>query len=305
MAVKEYGAGRVAISAEDCLISNPFTGEPLINTLLIERLFDWLSHGRTTRYPNTTLPYRYLPENRLVQGSVTLYYADALGSRAAFLLDNYPTVYDHLVSMMGVSPIFEFTIIALATGGGGYSGGSEVGVGVLTEDSYLIRVLAHELTHSFVLPGALPGSGLNEGWATLAAIRVAHAMGYVEDANAERQWYDQQFRNADPEGTRLDLNTDVRTGGIVAYMGKAMWVIETLEARYGADFMQRLMPLHRDWVQSGQASNPVTMDDFVRMTSVVAGEDQTSFFREIGTHWVGMWKVYLPLVVQKSNLDSS
>jgi hypothetical protein len=257
----------------------------LVNEAFIRQLFDWLSHGRVTRYPGQTLPYRYYPENQLVEGTVTLYYTDALGLRATFLTDNYPIIYNHLVSMMAIEPIYDFTIVALPTGGGGYSGGQEVGVGVLTDDSAVVRVLAHELTHSFVLPGALPGFGFNEGWASLAAIRVAGQMGYEVDANTERQYFETQFRTIDPDGTLLDLNTATVTEHGMAYMGKAMWVIETLEGDYGADFMARLMPLHHQWVQSGQASNPVTMGEFIAMMSEVASTALRPFFQSIGTYW--------------------
>ncbi|MBC8254680.1 MAG: hypothetical protein H8E35_11730 [Ardenticatenia bacterium] len=284
-AVQEFGAGRMAVSAEDVFLSSPFIGQPLINMRFTQQLFNWLSHDKTTRYPGQTPPFRILPENQLVQGTVTLYYTEALGPRATFLTDNYPTIYNHLVTMMAVEPVYQFTIIALATGGGGYSGGQEVGVGVLTGDSAVVRVLAHELTHSFVLPGALPGFSFNEGWASLAAIRVARQMGYEADANAERQYFESQFRAIDPDGTLLNLNTAIVTEHGGAYMGKAMWVIETLERDYGADFMARLMPLHRQWVQSGQASNPVTMGEFIAMMSEVASTDLRPFFQSIGTHW--------------------
>jgi len=284
-AAKEFGAGRVAVSAEDVFLSSPFTGQPLINVKFTQQLFNWLSHSRTTRYPGQTPISRILPENYLVQGTVTLYYTDALGPRATFLTGNYPAIFDHLVTMMSIEPVYQFTIIALATGGGGYSGGQEMGVGVLTGDSAVVRVLAHELTHSFVLPGALPGFGFNEGWASLAAIRVARQLGYEVDANIERQYFETQFRAIDPGGTLLDLNTAIVTEHGGAYMGKAMWVIETLEGNYGVDFMARLMPLHRQLVLSGQVSNPVTMGEFIVMMSNVAGTNLRSFFQNIGTHW--------------------
>ena len=281
--VKEVGSGRIAISAEDCFVSSPFTGEPLINVRFVENLFRWLSHGKTTRYPGQTPPARYLPENQIVQGTVTLYYTDTLGARALFLTDNYPVVHDHLVTMMSVQPVFDFTFIALAASGSGYSGGQEVGVGVLTDDSWVVRILAHELTHSFVEPGGLPGYGIGEGWPSLAAIRVARQMGYAVEANAERLSFEIQFRSVDPDGTCLNLSLPIVTTSGQAYMGKAMWVIESLEAEYGADLMAQLMPLHRQWVQSGRASEPVTMDELIQMLSEIANANLYPYFRSIGT----------------------
>jgi len=283
VAVREVGSGRVAMSAEDCFVSSPFTGEPLINVRLIENLFRWLSHGKTTRYPGQTPPARYLPENQQVEGTVTLYYTDTLGARAQFLVDNYPTVYGHLVTIMNVHPIFDFTFIALAAIGNGYSGGQEVGVGVLIDDSWVVRILAHELTHSFVEPGGLPGYAIGEGWASLAAIRVARQMGYAIEADAERLSFEIQFRSVDPDGTSLDLSLPIVTANGRAYMGKAMWVTESLEAQYGADLMARLMPLHRQWVQSGRASEPVTMDELIQMLSEIAEANLYPYFRSIGT----------------------
>ncbi len=196
-AVKEFGAGRVVVSAEDIFVSSPFTGQPLINVRFTQQLFYWLSRGKTTRYPGHTPPFRILPEHQLIQGTVTLYYTEALGPRATFLTDNYPTIYHHLTT-----------------------------------------------------------------------------------------------------GTLLNLNTAIVTENGQAHMGKAMWVIESMESDYGSDFMARLMPLHRQWVQSGRASNPVTMDEFITMLSTVAGTDLSSFFQTIGTHWTGLERVYLPIVMK-------
>jgi len=280
--MKTFGAGHVAVCGEDNFIYAPFGKNP-INKEFVKQLFIWLSCNKTTRNASYTAPERILPEKKILQGTITLYYPESLGTAASYLTAYYPVIYNHLVAIMGVEPVYNFTIIALATGGGGYSGGQELGIGVLAKYSYVIGVFAHELTHSFVCPGGLPGA-FGEGWATLAAERVLTLMGYEQDARNERQLYNTEFAKMDPDYKTLNLNNNnISQGEIMAYMGKAMWTIESLEKYYGSDFMFRLMRLHRQQVQSGAVSQPVTMDQFINMAGTAAGADLKPFFREIGT----------------------
>lgn len=298
MAVRQFGSGRIFLTAEDCILGNP-----PINTTFMSNIFNWLTHGHRTRYPGYTPLQRVIPELSQTINHVTIHYAASLGDRYQFIQDNFGIVYSHLQVMTSVEPIYDLVILCLATGGGGYSAGQEIGVGVLTADPYVIGVLTHEMAHSWNEPGGFPGAAFEEGWASLMAIRVLERMGYRQEASDGRAIYEAQFRRLDPSGTELDLNADL-TGipldDLQAYMGKAMWVFETLERNHSNDFMIRLMPLHRHWVQVGRASNPVTLDEFITMLSTVAGMDLRPFFRSIGTHWMGMWKVYLPTVVRNS-----
>ncbi|MCG2770106.1 MAG: hypothetical protein L6435_17295 [Anaerolineae bacterium] len=283
MAVRQFGSGRIFLSAEDCILANP-----PINLTFILNVVSWLTDGQQTRYPGTTPEQRVEPELMQIMPHVTVRYAASLGDRFQFVQDNFPTIYNNLKSMTAVEPVYDLRILCLATGGGGYSGGQEIGVGILTVDHSVIGVLTHEMAHSWNEPGGFPGAALEEGWASLMAIRVQDQMGCHSEAAAHRAVFEAQFRRLDPTGTELDLNADatgIPLGDLQAYMGKAMWVFETLEGNYGADFFSRLMPLHRQWVQSGQASNPVTMGDFIAMMSEVAGTDLGPFFQSIGTHW--------------------
>lgn len=227
---------------------------------------------------DTLALYRILPENLIQRESVKLYFASALGGRVSFILETFPRIYLELKKLMWVDVLFNLSIIALATAGGGYSGGAEIGVPTLAEDSGLVRVIAHEMTHSWVLPVPLPGAG-NEGWASLAAMKVARNMNYSEEANAERQYFDSVFRQADPSGTLLDISyMPPGPPENQPYMGKFMWVIESLESVYGADFMGRFMQSERT------ASNVCsTIDHMVFYMSLVADKDLYQWFREIGT----------------------
>jgi len=322
VASRNFGQGRIIVTAEDVFISSPFTGKLLINQLFVKNLFGWLKINMIAQNTNQPIPYRILPENLVQLGPTKFYYPSALGNRATFLQEKFQQIYIELKNLMEVEITFNLTIIALSTGGGGYSGGAEIGIGVLTEESAVVRIMAHEMTHSWVLPGAFPGS-LNEGWASLAAIRVARKMGYQQQADEERSYWERVFRESDPDGTKLDISCmPPGPPENQPYMGKAMWVIETLEGTYGSDLMQRFMRIKRS------INDPtVTMGKFIYYMSKAVYEDLSTFFRNINTTFekihasleirvfrnhapyiaekIGVYDVNRHLVEQKSNLQNS
>lgn len=167
IAVRDYGSGRIFLTAEDCILGNP-----PINTTLILNVFNWLTHGHQTRYQGNVPVQRVEPELSQTMNHVTIRYASSLGDRYQFIQDNFAAIYDHLTTMTAVEPGYNLTILCLATGGGGYSGGQEIGAGVLTADHSVVGLLTHEMAHSWNEPGGFPGAAFEEGWASLMAIRV-------------------------------------------------------------------------------------------------------------------------------------
>jgi len=278
-----YGNGRVVALAENDCLAPQLPGTPR-NVLLLQNALSWLKAGMAAQNTGMAIPYRIYPERSLTLGGATLLYAASLGTRAQFLLTRFPTVYGALRGLMGTELTRLIRVVALASGGGGYSGGNEIGVGVLASDYYTLAVLAHELTHSWVLPG-YEELWMGEGWASLAAIRVTTGMGYESNARAERASFDGSFRQVDPTGTQLDLSTSSHAyePGYPpgpAYMGKCMWVIETLENQFRKDLMKRYVRLKRKYLTEGTT---MFTDRTVYFLSLAAGYDLYAYFQRIGT----------------------
>lgn len=290
-----YGNGRVLVLAENDCLAPQLPGTPR-NITFLQNAITWLAAGMAARDTGVPIPYRIYPESTITLGGATLLYAASLGARTHFLLDKFSNAYNRLRGLMGTELGQSLKVVALATGGGGYSGEKEIGVGVLASDYYTVAVLAHELTHSWVLPG-YEEFWMGEGWASLAAIRVTASMGYESDARAERTSYDRAFRQVDPAGTQLDLSTSVHAyePGYAAgpvYMGKGMWVIETLENQYRADLMKRYVQLKRKYLAEGTS---MSTDRTVYYLSLAAGDDLYAYFQSIGTSTLSP-KPVLPVV---------
>jgi hypothetical protein len=279
MAIRNYGNGRVFISAEDNIFGNPAK-----NVVLISNIFKYLSHDKQTRYPGYKPVQRIKPELSKTLNHVTIRYAYSLDERYQYIGNCFEDVYKKLKAITTIEPVYDLELLCLATGGGGYSGGQEIGVGILTNDHYLVSVLAHELAHSWNEPGNFPSAAFEEGWAELMAIRVEGQMGFHIEAESERAEYEKQFRRLDQIGNKLDLRINFE--GLSyddkhSYMGKTMWVFETLETKFDNNFMARLLSLHREYVQKGIYSNPITMENFTDMIEIVAGADLTEYFKSI------------------------
>lgn len=276
-----YGKGRVMAFADHFLINWDVTH----NHAFVENIVKWLSANLAGRDSSFHPVSKIYPENIIKQGVVSYKYAKNLEQRTMFLHDKYDSVMVFLEESMGVDCIYDLIIIALASGGGGYSGGQEVGIGVLASDEFTLAVFAHELTHSHQHPGGEPG-WMGEGWAVMSAERTLRKFGgkYEIWAQNEYQSCMDLFHQNDPMGKMLDLDAYGSSAPIAAYTGKFMWLIEDLESKYGNeleygnDFMRRYFKLRRkyyDPTRHGQISTQKS----IYFLSWAAGEDLFMYFK--------------------------
>jgi hypothetical protein len=144
-------------------------------------------------------------------------------------------------------------------------------------------ILGHEFAHTFIR-GRL--GSLEESFASLAAYRAVIAQG-LADGYRKRDpirpqrletWPRLRFEEADPGKDGLDMARiphDLRSAGF----GKGMWIIESLEERYGSDFMSRYFSL----LEQEGIKRRLRLNEVVSYMGEVAGEDLEPWFRSIGT----------------------
>ena len=273
-----YGAGRVIATCDVQMIN--FAGN--INQTLIGNMAKWLTVSMNGADSSFTPPERKYPENVLTQNLITYRYARNLVERINFLYNNYDSVTTQLKKMMSVDCVYNLNIIALATGGGGYSSGSEVGIGLLTGDPFALAVFAHEMTHSWQQPGGeVPWMG--EGWAILSAERVCQHYGgeYEQWAVNERQGFMDLFYQYDPMGKTIDITeygTERMSVPNGVYTGKCFWLLENLESQYGSDLMNRYFRLRRKYYDPA-LHGAITTQKIVYFLSWAAGQELFTYFK--------------------------
>lgn len=276
-----YGKGRVMAFADHFLINWDATH----NHTFVENIAKWLSANLAGRDSTFHPVSKIYPENVFKQGIVTYKYAKNLEQRTMFLHDKYDSVMVFLEENMGVDCIYNLIIIALASGGGGYSGGQEVGIGVLASDEFTLAVYAHELTHSHQHPGGEPG-WMGEGWAVMSAERTLRKFRRKYEAWAQNEYQScmNLFHQYDPMGKTLDLDAYGSSAPIAAYTGKFMWLIENLESKYGKeleygnDFMRRYFQLRRKYYDPA-IHGQISTQKSIYFLSWAAGEDLFMYFK--------------------------
>jgi hypothetical protein len=96
------------------------------------------------------------------------------------------------------------------------------------------------------------------------------------------EWPRLAYERDDPHGDRIDISQPMPPDLSGAGFGKGMWVIETLEERYGPDFMKRYFQL----LEKEGVQKQLTMEEVVKYMGRIAGQDLTPWFRSFGT-WRG------------------
>ena len=172
-------------------------------------------------------------------------------------------------------------LILLPTGGGGFSSGVAIGLGVwwgnFPDERYgMVELLGHEATHSWVLPFAEPM--WNEGLATYVGILLGREFSLNKEADTTlERWIDNAKRH-DPEMTRFDLAKGEDIPHAVQ-MGKPMWIFEQLrieEPRIVSKYLQ----VKRRLIDP-KKQNRYTADDSVAILSIAAGRNLFNWFRSL------------------------
>lgn len=216
-------------------------------------------------------------ERELKIGGLNVFYSNPVESQAKPLLNMLPKIVS-LVEAKNGQKTSEgyFGVNILASGGGGWAGGNEIGVQCGGSMYGNIAVISHELTH--VLEGPLPGI-IGEGWATMVGLRAGADLGCVREAQDERRSWLTQFTNYEKGGRILDITLAEKNRDLFgAYEGKMMWMIEQLEEQFGKDFMLRFLEIRH----ALKGRDLLDIQDVLSFFSLTAGHDLNPSYRKMG-----------------------
>ena len=229
-------------------------------------------------------PRAAMPENETLKGGLRIKHSDYLAPCADKIFEIYSRARPVLERILGVppSPDMLASLILLPTGGGGFSSGREIGLGVwwgdFPEKEYgMVELLGHEATHSWVLP--FPEPLWNEGIATYAGILLGRELGFAKEADATLQGWLEGARRHDPDMKVLDLASEKEVPHEVR-MAKPMWIFEELR-KEKPDVLARYFQAKRRLVDAKTVQR-YSADDSVAVLSEAVGRDLFPWFRSIG-----------------------
>jgi hypothetical protein len=281
LARRRVGRGWLAVASRGLCGSKPDATDP-INAEWWKPLLRELAAGRAV--DPSRPPAGMKPENTVHKGGLRLRHTDYLAQYADEIFAAYTRCRPTMERILGVPPAPEMltSIILLPTGGGGFSSGREIGLGVwwggFPQKQYgMIELLGHEGTHSWVLPFAEPM--WNEGLATYVGILLGRELGHAREADKTlKRWLDAALRH-DPKMNKHDLARGTDVPHAVA-MGKPMWIFEKLR-KEKPDIIARYFQAKRKLVDPG-STKTYTADDCVAVLSDAMERDLFPWFRSLG-----------------------
>lgn len=279
LAARTVGRGHVVVGSRGLFGHRPDASDP-INAAWVTPLLRTRAETKTI---DATKPHRSTwAESTRELGPLLLEYHAGTEPFADGVLEVYEEVRPHLRAITGVEPADGMIrrMLVLPTGGGGFSSGARIAIGAwwggFPERRYpMVELVAHEATHSWVLPH--PEPLWNEPIATYLGILVGRRLGMPEaDATLRRQI--ERARRHDPDLDAMDPLAEGAPRDLV--WGKSYFVFEELERMHGPDAMARYFRTKRAIVPAARAA--YTMDDCVAVWSRAVGEDLFGWFRGLG-----------------------
>jgi len=281
MARRAVGKGSLLVVSRALSGRQPDAKDP-INAGIWQPVLAKLAAGK--RVDPTQRPRSTMPENVTDKGGLEIQCSDYLQPMADEIFEIYEKAHPRMAEILGVPPNEGMLkrLILLPTGGGGFSSGEAIGLGVWWGDfpnrRYgMVELLGHEATHSWVLPFGEPM--WNEGIATYVGILLGREFGYNEEADATlKGWIDGAKRH-DPDMTKYDPAQGKDVPHVVR-MAKPMWIFEELRRRQ-PDLLQRYFRAKRRLIDPKKMKR-YTADDCVAVLSIAAGRDLFGWFRSLG-----------------------
>lgn len=281
LARRGVGTGQLLVGCYGLNGRQPDAKDP-INTALWQPLLLELARGKAV--DRRRRPEGKMPEQTTVRGELRIEHSSYLAPMAALIAEEYERSLPILNELCGVppSPGMLAKLILLPTGGGGFSSGAAIGLGVwwgdFPEKRYpMIELIGHEAGHSWVLPFAEPM--WNEPIATYIGARVGERLGYGEEARGVIARNIAGARKLDPELKKYDIAYGEDVPNAVVW-GKTMWIWERLReerpdalARYFRAKRRLIDPEKRDCY---------TPDDCAAVMSAAMGRDLFPWLRSLG-----------------------
>ncbi len=278
---RPVGKGHLLVASRALAGHRPDASDP-INDAWWKPLLKDLAAGKPV-VPGRR-PKGMQPEIQSEREGLTLRHTVYLTSYADAIVDVYTRVRPEMEKLLGVPPSEGMlaSLLLLPTGGGGFSSGRTIGLGVFwggfPEKQYgMVELLGHEATHSWVLPFGEPM--WNEGIATYVGIRLGQALGYATEADATLKGWIDGARRHDPGLNTLDLADPKGIPHGIA-MAKPMWIFEELR-KETPDVLARYFRAKRRLVDA-KTTKRYTADDSVGVLSTAVGRDLFPWFRSLG-----------------------
>lgn len=281
LARRMVGAGQLLVGCYGLNGRRPDAKDP-INAEMWQPLLLDLARGKMV--DPTKPPKSVMPENVTERGPLRIQHSDYLAPMADIIAEQYERALPHLNEICGVppSPGMLSTLILLPTGGGGFSSGASIGLGVwwggFPDELYgMIELIGHEAGHSWVLPFAEPM--WNEPIATYIGAQLGKRLGHVEEADRVIERAIGEARKLDPEMKTYDIAYGEHVPGQVVW-GKTMWIWEELR-KERVDALARYFRAKRRLVDPAKMDR-FTPDDCAAVMSVAMGRDLFPWLQELG-----------------------
>lgn len=278
---KPVGRGKLLVLSRALSGRRPEAKDPL-NASLWRSLLADLAAGKSV--DPARRPRGMMPENITEKDGLRIQCSDYLQPTADAIFALYQKGRPLLEQILGVPPHEGMltTLILLPTGGGGFSSGHAIGLGVwwggFPEKRYgMVELLGHESTHSWVLP--FPEPMWNEGMATYVGILLGRKMGFDAEADASLHNWIAGAKKLDPHMDEYDLARGKHVPHVVA-MAKPMWIWEELRRRQ-PDALPRYFRAKRRLMDPAKRDK-YTADDCVAVLGIALGRDLFPWFRSLG-----------------------
>lgn len=288
MARRKFGKG-ILLASSRYLAGNHPSAKDSINKKMWRSLLPELVSGKQI---DENKPFNGCGiedlEHHVDHGGFKLSYNDYLEPYANAMVAVYKKALPFIEKRMGVplSPGMASHITLLATGGGGFSSGSTIGLAVWwgnfpeKEDS-MVEFLTHESVHSWVLP--FP-EVWNEPIATYVGNLVMMDMGYKNEGLTRIQKTIDRARLHDPGMNLYDLQGNLTGEGKELdnasknniHWGKTFWILEQLR-KENPDFIAEYFQLKRKYARPDKITH-YDMNTTVALLSKVMDKDLFHWF---------------------------
>ncbi|MCC6442691.1 MAG: hypothetical protein IT210_04425 [Armatimonadetes bacterium] len=281
MATRAVGKGRLLVASRALAGRQPDAKDP-INADLWQSLMVVMAKNKAVS-PDRP-PQTLMPEVKIDREGLAIRSSEYLKPYADAIFREYSRARPALEGILGVPPSKGMlaSLILLPTGGGGFSDGENIGLGVwwggFPKQTYgMVELLGHETMHSWVLP--FPEPLWNEGLATYVGILLGRELGMTKEADAALQGWLDSARKEDPDMKKYSLLEDSPAPHAVR-MAKPMWIFEQLR-KEKPDILARYFRLKRQIIDPARYTR-YTADDSVAVLSLAMERDLFPWFQSLG-----------------------
>ncbi|MDP6115050.1 MAG: hypothetical protein QGG53_24575 [Planctomycetota bacterium] len=281
MARRSIGKGKLMLVSRALSGRQPNAEDP-INADMWHSLLADLASGKKVDPSNP--PHSTMPENSTDKSGLEIQCSDYLQPMADEIFAIYEKSHPLIEKIMGVPPAGGMLkkLILLPTGGGGFSSGVAIGLGVwwgnFPDKKYgMVELVGHEATHSWVLP--FPEPMWNEGIATYVGILLGRESGLNKEADATLTNWIKGAKRHDP---KMDLHDLAKGKDVphVVHMAKPMWIFEQLR-KEEPQIVSKYFQAKRKLIDPKKQKR-YTADDSVAVLSVAAGRNLFDWFKTLG-----------------------